>query len=197
MCVVVNGRRGEIPAFSVLGQCTMAESARPKAMTASTTAVHLKKLFTCSPPFELYFKDVSALISSRRLRVLSGVSPQASAARAVSQVRGGGGLSAPGSFYCPRPSFSFSFSSFDITILARLDFFCKWPAPFCFKCNIYNRPFLLCSLHKKGVIFALYFCTGFTNFKASQNFFKADYCTNFVYDCTNCQFLPLFTLYSF
>ena len=119
------------------------------------------------------------------------------AARAVSQVRGGGGLSASGSFCFVLPSFSFSFSSFDITILARLDFFCKWPAPFCFKCNIYNRPFLLCSLHKKGVIFALYFCTGFTNFKASQNFFKADYCTNFVYDCTNCQFLPLAMLYSF
>ena len=149
------------------------------------------------PLFELYFKDVPALISSRRLRVLSGVSPQASAARAVSQVRGGGGLSAPGSFCFVLPSFSFSFSSFDITILARLDFFCKWPAPFCFKCNIYNRPFLLCSLHKNGVISALYFCTGFTNFKASQNFFKADYCTNFVHDCTNCQFLPLFTLYSF
>lgn len=119
------------------------------------------------------------------------------AARAVSQVRGGGGLSASGSFCFVLPSFSFSFSSFDITILARLDFFCKWPAPFCFKCNIYNSPFLLCTLHKAGVIFALYFCTSFTNFKPAQNFFKVDYCTSFVYDCTNCQFLPLFTLYSF
>lgn len=66
------------PPFSVLRQCTMAESARPKATTASTTAVHLKKSLTCSPPLKLYFKDVSALISSRRLRVLSGVSPQVS-----------------------------------------------------------------------------------------------------------------------
>lgn len=56
----------------------MADSAKPKTMTASTTAVHLKKLFTCSPPFELYFKDAPALISSRRLRVSSGVSPQVS-----------------------------------------------------------------------------------------------------------------------
>ena len=47
-------------------------------MTASTTAVHLKKSFTYCPLFESYFKDVPALISSRRLRVPSGVSPQVS-----------------------------------------------------------------------------------------------------------------------
>lgn len=69
---------GLAPAFSVLRQCTMADSARPKTMTASTMAVHLKKSFTCSPPLKSYFKDVPALISSRRLRVLSGVSPQVS-----------------------------------------------------------------------------------------------------------------------
>lgn len=141
-------------------------------MTASTTAVHLKKLFTCSPPFKIVFKDVPALISSRRLRVSSGVSPQASAARAVSQVRGGGGLSAPGSFCCPRPSFSFSFSSFDITILARLDFFCKWPAPFCFKCNIYNRPFLLCNLHKKALYLPFIFVQVSQTLKPAKTFSK-------------------------
>lgn len=79
MCVCVWLMGGGLaPAFSVLGQCTMAESARPKTMTASTMAVHLKKSFTCSPPLKSYFKDVPALISSRRLRVLSGVSPQVS-----------------------------------------------------------------------------------------------------------------------
>ena len=66
------------PPFSVLGQCTMAESARPNARTASTMAVHLKKSFTCSLLLKSYFKDVPALISSRRLRVSSGVSPQVS-----------------------------------------------------------------------------------------------------------------------
>ena len=78
---------GLAPAFSVLRQCTMADSARPKTMTASTTAVHLKKSFTCSPPLKSYFKDVPALMSSRRLRVLSGLSPHAS--------RGAGCLSSP------------------------------------------------------------------------------------------------------
>ena len=178
-------------------QCTMAESARPKTMTASTMAVHLKKSFTCSPPLKSYLKTCPRSYPRGGCASCPVYPLKYRAARAVSQVRGGGGLSASGSFCFVLPSFSFSFSSFDITILARLDFFCKWPAPFCFKCNIYNRPFLLCSLHKKGVIFALYFCTGFTNFKASQNFFGVDYCTNFVHDCTNCQFLPLAMLYSF
>lgn len=86
MCGVING--GWLAsAVSVLGQRTIADSARPKTMTASTIAVHLKKSFTCSPPLKSYFKDVSALISSRRLRVLSGVSPHTS--------RGAGYLSNP------------------------------------------------------------------------------------------------------
>lgn len=55
----------------------------------------------------------------------------------------------------------------------------------------------MCSLHKKGVIFAIYFCTGFTNFKPAQNFFGVDYCTSFVDDCINYQNLTLAILYSF
>lgn len=79
MCVCVWLMGGGLaPAFSVLGQCTMAESARPKTMTANTIAVHLKKSFTYSPPLKSCFKDVPALISSRRLRALSGLSPHAS-----------------------------------------------------------------------------------------------------------------------
>ena len=38
----------------------------------------LEKVFHMFSPFKIVFKDVSALISSRRLRVLSGVSPQVS-----------------------------------------------------------------------------------------------------------------------
>ena len=55
----------------------------------------------------------------------------------------------------------------------------------------------MCTLHKAGVIFAPYFCTGFTNFKPAQNFFKMCYCTSFVDDCINYQNLPLAILYSF
>ena len=91
---------GLAPAFSVLGQCTMAESARPKAMTASTTAVHLKKSLTCSPPLKSYLKTCPR--SYRRGGYAScPVYPlKYRAARAVSQVRGGGGLFASGSFSC-------------------------------------------------------------------------------------------------
>ena len=126
---------GLAPAFSVLGQCTMAESARPKTMTASTMAVHLKKSFTCSPPLKSYFKDVPALISSRRLRVSSGVSPHAS--------RGAGSFSNPLRRWslCARLVLLSSALPFvfvlsgcppDTHRIANPASPVKWPAPFCF-----------------------------------------------------------------
>lgn len=131
MCVCVWLMGGGLaPAFSVLGQCTMAESARPKTMTANTIAVHLKKLFTYSPPLKSYLKTCPRSYPRGGCASCPVYPLKYRAARAVSQVRDGGGLSASGSFCFVLPSFSFSFSSFDITILARLDFFCKWPAPF-------------------------------------------------------------------
>lgn len=130
MCIVDGGWLA--PAVSVLGQCTMAESARPKTMTANTIAVHLKKSFTYSPPLKSYLKTCPRSYPRGGCASCPVYPLKYRAARAVSQVRAGGGLSASGSFCFVLPSFSFSFSSFDITILARLDFFCKWPAPFCF-----------------------------------------------------------------
>lgn len=79
MCVCVWLMGGGLaPAFSVLGQCTMAESARPKTMTANTIAVHLKKSFTYSPPLKSYLKTCPRSYHRGGCRVLSGVSPHAS-----------------------------------------------------------------------------------------------------------------------
>nr|DAR68931.1 MAG TPA: hypothetical protein [Caudoviricetes sp.] len=123
---------GLAPAFSVLCQRTIADNARPKAMTASTMAVHLKKLFTCSPPLKSYLKTCPRSYPRGGCASCPVYPLTRRAVLALSQTRSGVGCSAPGSFSFVLPSFSFSFSSFDITILARLDFFCKWPAPFCF-----------------------------------------------------------------
>ena len=134
MCVV-NGRRGLRPAFSVLRQCTMADSARPKTMTASTTAVHLKKSFTCSPPLKSYFKDVPALISSRRLRVSSGVSPQVSrGACCLSSTRRRWPLCVRLVLLSSALLFVFVLSGCppDTHRIANPAFPVKWPAPFCF-----------------------------------------------------------------
>lgn len=78
-------------------------------MTASTTAVHLKKSFTCSPPFKVVSKTCPRSYprggcASRPVYPLTH-----RAVLALSQTRSGVGRSAPGSFFCPLPSFSFSF----------------------------------------------------------------------------------------
>lgn len=87
----------------------MAESTRPNARTASTTAVHLKKLFTCSSPLKSYLKTCPRSYPRGGCASCPVYPLKHRAARAVSQVRGGGGLSAPGSFCFVLPSFSFSF----------------------------------------------------------------------------------------
>lgn len=132
MCVcVVNGRRACARLF---GSGSVYDGRKRKAENddGQHNSGTLEKVFHIFAPFKIVFKDVPALISSRRLRALSGLSPHAS--------RGAGCLSNPLRRWslCARlvllsSALPFVFvPSFDITIIARLDFFCKWPAPFCF-----------------------------------------------------------------
>lgn len=124
---------GLAPAFSVLGQCTMAESARPKAMTASTTAVHLKKLFTYSPPLKSYLKTCPRSYLRGGCASCPVYPLTHRAVLALSQTRSGVGCYASGSFsFLSAPPFLFSFSSFDITIIASRAFPVKLPPLSCF-----------------------------------------------------------------
>lgn len=101
MCVCVWLMGGWLaPAVSVLGQCTMAESARPKTMTANTIAVHLKKSFTYSPPLKSYLKTCPRSYPRGGCASCPAYPLKHRAARAVSQAHGGVGLSASGSFCC-------------------------------------------------------------------------------------------------
>lgn len=96
MCIVDGGWLA--PAVSVLGQCTMAESARPKTMTASTMAVHLKKSFTCSPPLKSYLKTCPRSYPRGGCASCPVYPLTRRAVLALSQTRSGVGCSAPGSF---------------------------------------------------------------------------------------------------
>lgn len=101
MCVCVWLMGGWLaPAVSVLGQCTIAESARPKAMTASTTAAHLKKLFTCSPPLKSYLKTCPRSYPRGGCASCPVYPLTLRAVLAISQTHSGGGRSASGSFCC-------------------------------------------------------------------------------------------------
>ena len=94
------------------------------------------------------------------------------AARAVSQVRGGGGLSASGSFCFVLPSFSFSFSSFDITILARLDFFANGLPPFDFNVIYIIARFYCVVYTKRALYLPLIFVQFSQTLKPAKRFFK-------------------------
>lgn len=69
-------------------------------MTANTMAVHLKKSLTCSPPLKSYLKTCPRSYHRGGCASCPVYPLKYRAARAVSQVRGGGGLSASGSFSC-------------------------------------------------------------------------------------------------
>ena len=78
MCVcVVNGRRACARLF---GSGSVYDGRKRKAENddGQHNSGTLEKVFHIFAPFKIVFKDVPALISSRRLRVLSGVSPQVS-----------------------------------------------------------------------------------------------------------------------
>jgi hypothetical protein len=78
----------------------MAESARPKTMTASTMAVHLKKSFTCSPPLKSYLKTCPRSYPRGGCASCPVYPLTRRAVLALSQTRSGGGRSASGSFCC-------------------------------------------------------------------------------------------------
>lgn len=132
MCVcVVNGRR---PCARLFGSGSVYDGRKRKAENddGQHNSGTLEKVFHMFAPFKVVSKTCPRSYPRGGCASCPVYPLKYRAARAVSQVRAGGGLSASGSFCFVLPSFSFSFSSFDITILARLDFFCKWPAPFCF-----------------------------------------------------------------
>lgn len=131
MCVCVWLMGGGLaPAFSVLGQCTMAESARPKTMTANTIAVHLKKSFTYSPPLKSYLKTCPRSYPRGGCASCPVYPLKHRAVRAVSQVRADGGLSASGSFCCLSVLLFVFVLVFRHHHTSKTGFFCKWPAPF-------------------------------------------------------------------